>query len=90
MEIKIIEDKKNRLVFDVVGESHTLTGALKKELWNDEHIKSAGYNVEHPLLNVPRFVVETDGAEPRKVISSAIKRLQKTFEKLGEQAKELK
>lgn len=90
MELKIIEEKKNRLVFDLEGESHTLVGALKKELYNDDHTKVAGYNISHPLINVPRFVVETDGEDPRKVVKSAIKRLQKQFDKLKDEAKDVK
>jgi len=89
MEISIIEEKKNRLVFDLAGESHTIAGALKKELWQDDHVKAAGYAVEHPLVATPRFVVETDGAEPRKVISAAIKRLQRTITKLRDDAKKI-
>ena len=67
MELKIVEEKKNKLVFDLEGETYTIVGILKKELYNDEHVKAAGYNVAHPLINVPRFVVETDGEDPKKL-----------------------
>lgn len=90
MEVKIIDDKKNRLVFDIEGETHTLALPLKKELWNDEAVKAAGYNIAHPLINIPRVVVETSGKEPRKAVMDAVKRLQKTVEKLKEGAKEIK
>lgn len=90
MELKIVEEKKNRLVFDLEGETYTIVGILKKELYNDEHVKAAGYNVAHPLINVPRFVVETDGEDPKKVVRSAIKRLQKQIEKLKDEAKDVK
>lgn len=90
MEIKIIEETKNKLVFDIIGDSNTFTGALKKELWNDEHAKTSGYNISHPLINIPRFIVETDGTEPRKTVKDAIKRLQKNIQKLKEDAKEVK
>lgn len=90
MEIKIIEEKKNRIVFEVKGEGHTLCNALQKELYTDAHVKSAGYNIEHPLINIPRFILETDGADPKKTISAAVKRLQKETEKLKEQAKKIK
>ena len=56
--------------------------ALKKELWNDKHIKAAGYNIKHPVTGVPRLVVETDGAEkPKKALVEAAKRLDKTAAK---------
>lgn len=90
MELKIVEEKKNRFVFKIVGEGHTLCNALKQELLQDDKVKLATYAVEHPLINEAQFILETDGTEPRKTVSSAIKRLDKTLEKLGKQAKELK
>ncbi len=91
MEVKIVEDKKTRLVFDIDGESNTITGALRTEMWNDSHVKAVGYNHDHPLIETARFVVETDTSEePRKAFSGAIKRLQKEIEKLKEGAKSLK
>ena len=90
MELKIIDDKKNRLVFEIKGESHTIANALRKELWNDSHVKVAGYNVEHPILDIPRFVLETDGADPRKTIKAAIKRLEKQLAKVKDEAKKIK
>lgn len=86
MEVKIIEESKNKLIFDVIGESHTVLGALKKELWNDSSVKATGYNMPHPLLLSPRFIVETSGEDPKKVLNSAIKKLEKNVEKLQEQA----
>lgn len=90
MEVNILEEKKNRIVFEVKGETHTLCRALQKELWQDEHVKAAGYNIAHPLINIPKFILETDGAEPRKTISAAVKRLEKSASKFEEQAKTLK
>jgi DNA-directed RNA polymerase subunit L len=90
MEIKILEEKKNRLVFNIEGDGSTIANILKKELWNDEHVKAAGFNVEHPLINVPTFVVETDGADPKKTVSAAIKRIAKQVEKFKDEAKALK
>lgn len=89
MKVKILEDKKNRFVFTVEGDS-AITNVLKQELWNDEHVKAAGFTIEHPLLNIPTFVLETDGADTRKTISAAIKRLQRKFDKLKTEAKKLK
>ncbi len=89
MEVSILEDKKNRLVFKIADEGHTLCNAVRKELWNDEHVKIAGYTVEHPLIKHPKFILETDGADPRKTLTSAVKRLDKAFSKIAESAKKL-
>ena len=87
MEIKVLLDKKNKFRIAVKGEDATLCNALKKELWNDKHIKVAGFHIKHPLIGVPRLIVETDGKEdPKKALIAAAKRLQKTndaFKKLA-------
>jgi DNA-directed RNA polymerase subunit L len=90
MEINILEEKKDKIVFEIKGEGHTLSNAIRKELWNDEHVKGAAYAIEHPLIEIPRFVVETDGADPKKTLIAAAKRVQKDLEKVKAEAKELK
>jgi DNA-directed RNA polymerase subunit L len=81
MEIKIIEDKKNRLVFEIEGEDHTFCNLIKKELWNDDHVKAAAYNIDHPMVGKPKMILETDGEDPRKVLTEAAKRVGKELEK---------
>ncbi len=90
MEIKVLEEKKNRMVVSVSGETHTVCNALVKELWNDSHVKSAGYRINHPLAGVPTVMVETDGEEPRKAVSAAIKRLKKSIDDFKKAAKSIK
>ncbi len=90
MEVLVVEESKDKFVFDLKGDVSTIANVLKKELWNDSHIKAAGYYVDHPLVNTPRFVVQTDGESPRKVVKSAIKRLEKEAEKLSSEAKNIK
>jgi DNA-directed RNA polymerase subunit L len=90
MEVNILEEKKDKIVFEIKGEGHTLSNALRKELWNDEHVKNSAYAIEHPLIEIPRFILETDGADPRKTLVAAAKRIQKDLEKIKSEAKELK
>ena len=90
MELKVIEEKKSKLIFDLSGADHSLVGALKKELWQDDATKAAGYHIDHPLVGIPRFVLETSGADARKVLKAAIKRLEKNIDKLKSQTKEIK
>ena len=90
MELNIIEEKKNKIVLELKGEGHTLNNALRKELWNDEHVKAAAYAIEHPLIEIPKFVLETDGADPRKTLLAAAKRVQKDVDKVKAEAKEIK
>lgn len=84
MELKIIEDTKNKVIIEIHGENNTFANALKQELWNDEDVKTSGYHVDHPLTNVPRLVVETKNSEAKKALQEAVKRLEKTADKFGD------
>lgn len=77
MELKFIEDTKYRIVFDIKGTGHTFVNSLKKELWSDNDIKVSAYNVEHPLIGIPRMIVETKSKEAKKAVLDAVERLKK-------------
>jgi len=82
MEINVLEDKKNRYVFEIEGMDHTYLNILKNELWNDGHVKVATYAIRHPQVSKPKFILETDGDESTKAaLSSAVGRLKKLSEK---------
>lgn len=81
MEINVIEEKKNKLIFELKGSSHTLCNALKDELLNDSNVKIATYSIRHPLVGEPKFIVETDGVDPRKALTAAADRLKKLNER---------
>ena len=78
MEIKILDDKKNRIAIEIKGVDHTVGNAIKTELRNDKHIKIATYSIRHPQISIPQMVVETDGEEsPRNALINAVERLHK-------------
>ncbi len=77
MEIKVEERTKNRVVMDIEGADHTFCNVLKKELWNDDAVKSSAYNVDHPLVGEPRLVVQVKrGNDVAEVISDAVERIE--------------
>ena len=82
MKISSIEDKKNRYVFEIEGMGHTYLNMIKNELWNDNHVKVATYNINHPQVGIPKFILETDGDEsPKTALSGAVSRLKKLSER---------
>jgi len=81
MELNVLEDKKNRLVFEIEGMGHTFLNLIKTELWNDGHVKAAAYAIKHPQASKPKFILETDGDEsPKSALTSAVTRLKKQSE----------
>ena len=90
MEINIHEYKKKRLVFELKGEGHTLCNALRQELWNDKEVTVSAYNISHPNIGVPKFMIETEGKEPKKALRDAISRLKKTNTDLLKEVRKIK
>ena len=91
MELKILEDKKKRLVFELKGEDHTLCNALREELWNDKSVTVAAYNISHPLVGIPKFIIETNGkTAPRKALKNAISRLKRRNTELKKEFAKIK
>ena len=83
MNIKVLEEKKNKIIAEVDGVGHGFCNMLVKELWNDKNIKFAGYHIEHPLIGKAKIVVESK-TDVRKAIYDAVKGINKsadTFKK---------
>jgi DNA-directed RNA polymerase subunit L len=78
MEIKVIEQNKKKIIFELIGADHTFCNALKKELLTDDNVKVATYAIAHPLINIPKFIVETGTQkEPAEVLKAGANRLMK-------------
>jgi len=80
MEIKVLEDSKNKFVVEIKGEGHALCNALKSELWNNKKVKVAGYNIAHPLIGIPKLVIETESGSPKEALAEAAKNVKKDAE----------
>ena len=82
MEIKILEEDKNKVEFELIGEDHTLCNILRDELWKQDNTKISAYNIKHPLISNPVMLVETDKGSPRTLISNAVISLKKQIKEL--------
>ena len=89
MELKVLEQGKNRLKFEIKGEDHGFCNVLKKELWNDKSVEISGYYVEHSLVSEPVFTVQVKSGDARKAVLDAVDRLKKWNKDLKEQFKSL-
>ena len=89
MELKVLEYTKDKLRFNILGEDHTFSNILRKELWNDKNTKKAGYSLEHALIASPKFFLETDGKDPKEVMEKAVARIKKLNESLLTSIKKL-
>jgi len=89
MEIKILEDTKERIKVEIKEEGHTLCNPLVKELWNDKNVEVAGYNIDHSLVNNPILIVESK-TNARTALKKAIENLNKKVKQLDEKFKKAK
>jgi len=50
-------------------------------LWNDNNVKISAYKISHPLVSVPKFLIETSKTSAVDAVLSAIKRIEATNKK---------
>jgi DNA-directed RNA polymerase subunit L len=89
MEFTVIEETKTKLVFELKGETHTFCNALKEELRGLKGVELAAYKIDHPLVGIPKFQIETKGVEPRKALKNALKNLKKSAKDFQKEVKTL-
>ncbi len=89
MEFKVLTENKDQLVFTLQGETHTFSNALKKELQGVKGVVVATYKIDHPLVGVPEFLLETKGIEARKALKEALKNLKKKAEEFKKEVGKL-
>jgi DNA-directed RNA polymerase subunit L len=81
MEMKIVEQSKKKMIFELSGVDHTFCNLLKEEMNKDDNVKVATYTIAHPLVRVPKFIIETKGdKEPTDVLKTAVKKIGKINE----------
>ena len=86
MEFKVIEESKTKLIFELTEETHTFSNALRKELEETKGVELSVYDIDHPLVGIPKFQIETKGVEPRKALKDALKSLKKKTEAFKKEA----
>ena len=89
MDFKVIEETKDKLVFTLQGETHTFSNALKRELQGIKGATIATYKIDHPLVGLPEFLLETKGIEARKALKEALKNLKKKAEEFKKEVGKL-
>ena len=89
MEFNVLEETKTKLVFQLKGETHTFCNLLKTELQNVKGVEIATYRIDHPLIGVPQFLIETKGVEPRKALKDALKTLKRTVDEFKKEVGKL-
>jgi len=88
MEVKFLEDTKEKIRIEINGEGHTICNPLVKELWKDEKVEIAGYNIDHSLISNPIITVQSNNA--KSSLKKSINNLMKRVDDMGEKFKKAK
>ncbi|HIH11537.1 TPA: DNA-directed RNA polymerase subunit L [Candidatus Woesearchaeota archaeon] len=89
MEFTVLEETKTKLVFTLKGETHTFCNILKKELQELKGVTTVTYRVNHPLIGIPQFLLETKGIEPRKALKDVLAVLHKKADEFKKEVAKL-
>lgn len=87
MEIIIKKKEKNYLEFLLKGERHSFPTLLKFYLLKDPAVVFASYDLDHPVIGTPRFIVRTDGKEVIKVVEKAVDAIVKDLKEMQKSLK---
>lgn len=68
MKLKLIENKKDKIKIEVVGESHTLLNLLRETAWKTG-ADQATYIIEHPYMSNPELIIR--GKSPKTALTKA-------------------
>ena len=73
MKLTIVQNEKNTLEFYIEGERYTLPNYLKEKIVAMSGVEFCAYKLDHPLDKKAKFIVKTDGKNPKKIVEDAIK-----------------
>jgi len=75
MEVNVLKEEKNIIEIELKGEGHTLANLLRSELWNNNDIEIASYNLKHPIASSPILALSVSKGKPKKAIQEAVESL---------------
>jgi len=81
MNLKVLEDEKNKLKLEVEGETPTLTQVISTQVWKEGG--DAAALKEHPFMEEVKILVL--GSNPRKLLEKATTALEEQCDELKEE-----
>ncbi len=79
-----MNENKNKIEFEIIGEDHTLCNVLRNQLWKEDNVSISAYSIKHPLISNPIMLVETSKGDPKTAISNAVNSLKKELKEFKE------
>ena len=89
MEIKVLDNEKNRFRFELTGQTHTLSNLITKALWDDSDVNVSGYTLKHPQTGHAAILIETKKKDPKKVLIETLGAIKKQNTEFGASFKKI-
>jgi len=81
MNIKVLEDKKEKLLLEFEDETETITNLLATQVWNEKGEAAAVR--EHPFIENPKLVVM--GRNPKRLLTKSSRALEEQCDEFKEE-----
>ena len=90
MEVEITKSDKNelRLKFNEIDQG--FLNLVKLAVWEDSATQMAGFNIDHPVVGYPIFILKTKGKSAKDVWNKALESVNKQISTFESQIKKLK
>jgi len=72
LKLKLQSSADNAIQIQIDKEDYSIADIVHRELLNVKHVKFAGVPPPHPLIKTLTIQLQTDGADPRKVLGEAL------------------
>ena len=83
LSVKKISERE--IEVSIKGEDHTIGNMLSKEIQEVDGVELSYYSIEHPLKDVLKIYVRTDGSiSPYDAFKKGLSQLKEKLEKLSE------
>ncbi|NIO44112.1 MAG: DNA-directed RNA polymerase subunit L [Candidatus Aenigmarchaeota archaeon] len=80
MNVKVLEDKKEKLLLEFEDETETITNLLATQIWNEKGEAAAVR--DHPFIENPKLVVI--GRNPKRLLTKASTALEEQCDEFKE------
>lgn len=73
MEVKVLKNESDELVFEIIGSDQSLAQLIAERLNMDKSVTFAASKVAHPLISNPSVILKTKGKKASEVLISTLK-----------------
>ena len=90
MDVETVKSEKNELRLKFSEIDQGFLNFIKSAVWEDSATQMAGFNIDHPMVGHPTFILKTKGKSAKDVWNKALESANKQISTFESQIKKLK